>query len=151
MRRLSLILIIILLFVLTACSSEEEPDYNMISFDDISFRNSEISEDNLPEKVNVLDDELVAIEGYMSPASPFRADYFYLIDVPSEVCPFCAGEEVDYDNVIQVYFPEERPFRFTYNKIKVIGDFEIGFKTDDAGHTGFYRIHAEEMIRIEDQ
>lgn len=150
MKKISLIIIIIMIFGLTACSSEEEPDYNMINFDDISFQSSEISEENLSEEIKALDNELVSIEGYMSPASPFGDDYFYLIEVPSEVCPFCAGEEVDYDNVIMVYFPEDRPFNFTNIKIKVTGDFEVGFKTDDAGHTGFYRIYAEEMKRLED-
>ncbi|SNT15374.1 hypothetical protein SAMN05446037_104525 [Anaerovirgula multivorans] len=137
-----LIVILLLLAVLfTACSPKYE-EVTAVTFPELSEK---VDEDifDISQKAKGLDGKTVEMVGYMSPLTPLDANYFYMIQVPGAACPFCGGEDVDFLQVIQVYYPEGKKSAFTEKALKATGELEVGDAIDDSGAKSIFRIKAE--------
>ncbi len=132
-----------LLLSLVACFGEEPIETERLSFDGLITETGD--QRKISERATSLEGEVVEMEGFISPMTPFIEDFFYFVNSPSYSCPFCAGEEVDLLDIVQVYYPPEERFGFTFDRIKVIGTLEVGEKTDTEGHPSFFRIRAIEI------
>lgn len=145
------LLIAVLLFfsilVFSACGSNEREQPEKITFGELVEQQGE--EKVLSERAKELKDKTVTVEGWMSPLSPFRENYFYLINTPSESCPFCAGEEVNHFDIIVVQLKDEENYRFTYSPIRVTGVLDVSFKMHDLHAASYFRIQVNDVNNIE--
>jgi len=98
----------------------------------------------ISSKAEELNGDVVTIEGWMSPLSPLKEGFFYLINVPGDNCPFCAGLEVDYRDVVIVYLEGGKAYDFTDDPISVTGTFDVGEKED---REGYFRIAVANLKR----
>ncbi|OWZ84420.1 hypothetical protein [Natranaerobius trueperi] len=71
----------------------------------------------------------------MSPISPYREDHFYLINKPSESCPFCDDDNIDHMDVVVVWLPSNESKRFTFEPLQVTGKLYVSEELEDIdGH-----------------
>lgn len=131
-----------MLFV-TACASNNETA-ETISFTELSEK---VADDvyDVSTKAKGLDGKRVEMIGYMSPLSPLDTNFFYMIQVPGAICPFCDGADVDFLQVVQVYAPNDKKVDFETHAIKVTGIFEAGEKVDENNATSIFRLNAEKI------
>ncbi|UMZ74581.1 hypothetical protein [Natranaerofaba carboxydovora] len=132
------------------CGEEKFYDgFEVWNIEDLS--ENEQGERVISDKAYELDGETVVFDGWMSPISPFRENHFYLINTPSESCPFCEGEEVDYMDVMIVLLPQGEYLRFTFEPLRIKGVLEVNEETksiDDHGESHF-SISVSSMDHIE--
>ena len=132
------------------CGEEKFYDgFEVWNIEDLS--ENEGDERVISDKAHDLDGETVVFDGWMSPMSPYRESNFYLISTPSESCPFCEGEEVDYMDVMIVLLPQGEYFRFTFEPLRIKGVFEVNDEVksiDDHGESHF-TISVNSMDHIE--
>lgn len=144
MKFKSVTIILLLLAVLfTACSPKLE-EVTAVTFPELSEK---VDDDvyDISKKAKGLDGKTVEMIGYMSPLTPLDANYFYMIQVPGAACPFCGGEDVDFLQVIQVYYPEGKKIAFTEKALKATGELEVGEEIDESGAKSIFRIKAEKV------
>lgn len=139
---LAIIPVVTVLFTSAGCQSSIEAEE--LTFEDLVA--VEEGERVISDKAKELEGEIVTIKGWMSPLSPFGDDYFYLISTPSADCPFCAGLEVDYFDVIIVHLGER--YYFTFDAIEVTGILDVGLESDGHEESVFRLIEVAEMEEL---
>lgn len=144
-----LILLLLVGVMLTAGCGKKEVEVQgapTLTFPDLVEQRGE--ERSVSPRAEAMNGQLVTIEGWMSPLSPFRANYFYLISVPSDSCPFCADGEVDYFDVVVVYLPEAETFSYTLLPLRVFGILEVGHAAEDEHLQSYFRLQVEDVSDI---
>ncbi|MDR1735494.1 MAG: hypothetical protein LBR85_01305 [Oscillospiraceae bacterium] len=76
----------------------------------------------------------VTMRGYMSTLSPLDGRFFYLMNLPYQVCPFCLPNTMTVVNTVTVYAPQGDRFGFDDRPIEVTGTFKAGEFTDEFGY-----------------
>ncbi len=147
------VIIFLCSILITACN-EKDIEYQELGFNDLDVEivDREYEDEytvELSDDLKMLQDEMVKIEGFISPISPMGSDFFYLVETSTGGCPFCANPEISYDDIVQIYFPDDSDLIYTSSKIEVIGIFNPGFETDKYGHRSFLRIEGEKINEFE--
>ena len=144
MKKIILAVMLLMLVLPLAACSAGQGGATEISFLDLSEKIDE-DEYGISRKMKDLEGETVEVVGYMSPLTPLNANYFYMIQVPGAVCPFCDGADVDFLMVIQVYSADGNPVEFENDAVKVTGTLEVGEQTDESNATSYFRIRADKI------
>ncbi|MTI95507.1 MAG: hypothetical protein FH749_08450 [Firmicutes bacterium] len=139
-----LVIFALLALLLTACASGTD-SVATITFPELSERVGDSDDYDISAKAAELDGEIVEMVGYMSPLSPIDSHFFYMIQVPGAVCPFCDGSDVDFLQVVQVYAPGGRTVDYATHAVKVTGVFEVGEQVDEDNATSIFRIRADKI------
>ena len=136
--RLALFILLIGLFLLLigGCGKKEEPQPQQpgLTLDQLVTETAEGRA--VSDLAQQLDGQEITLQGWMSPLSPLYANYFFLIGSPSEDCPFCAGAEVDFYDVVIVYVEENHIVPFIFDPVLVTGTLQVGYEQD--GHMESY-------------
>lgn len=134
--RLVLLILLIGLFPLLigGCGKKEEPQQQGMTLDQLVTETAEGRV--VSDLAQQLDGQEITLQGWMSPLSPLYANYFFLIGSPSEDCPFCAGAEVDFYDVVIVYVEENHIVPFIFDPVLVTGTLQVGYEQD--GHMESY-------------
>ena len=148
-KKIIVVSILLMFLNLVGCSNEDIAEKE-ISFSELSTEMGE-QEYKIAEEMHDLDGELVEIEGYFSTLTPLKREFFFLTGTPGVACPYCddGAEEVNFFTLIQVYFPEDEGFKFSRDKQRVVGEFEVGEEKDEFGVKSKFRIQAKLIENIE--
>ncbi|MDR1622482.1 MAG: hypothetical protein LBS00_08925 [Synergistaceae bacterium] len=100
----------------------------------------------LSDKLKLLADQTVVMEGFMAPPLKPTLDFFVLTRVPMSLCPFCSSDANWPSDIVVVYLekpvtalPFDRP-------IRVEGRLELGTKVDaETGFVSLVRIYATRL------
>ncbi|TNG93602.1 hypothetical protein FHQ21_00940 [Testudinibacter aquarius] len=95
------------------------------------------------EKVKVLSQQTVEMNGFMAPPLKADAQFFVLTKAPMALCPFCSSDADWPADIVVVYLDKKQPFVQNNAMIKVTGKLEYGSWTDP--QTGFVS-----LLRITD-
>src|SRR5215468_1007372 len=100
----------------------------------------------LSTKLTSLHGKRVVMAGYMAPPLKPALDFFVLTRVPLALCPFCASDAQWPEDIVFVRMPPGQTLTPTSALLQVVGQLDIGTKTDPAtGFVSLVRIAAERV------
>lgn len=136
---LSLLLVIILIFSLTACSNASENN------DDNATK---IKFSQTIEDLKKLDGKKVTITGFMSLLSPLNGSLIYLMNIPYQSCPFCIPNTTTLANTIAV---KGENIELTALPVKITGTLVFGKFSDSYGYEYDYRIENAQIEKLSEE
>lgn len=135
MKKITLFLILKLLFALSLFGEEKLLKMRELYNKDLSFSNLAKS----------LENKYITVEGFMAPPLKAESKFFVLTKKPLAVCPFCETEAEWPDDIIAVFTKRTVKIRPFNEKIKVKGVLKLGTHTEK--ETGFLsRVRIENAI-----
>ena len=100
----------------------------------------------LSDKLVALQGQRVVMAGFMAPPLKPALDFFVLTRVPLALCPFCASDAQWPEDIVFVRLPPEQTLTPTSALLQVVGQLDVGTKTDTAtGFVSLVRIEAERV------
>jgi len=103
----------------------------------------------MTDKLLSLDNQQVAIEGYMAPPLKPELDWFVLTKTPLLVCPFCSTDADWPDEIALAYMPPQETLFSTTRPLRLIGTLQVGRNIDaETGMVSLVRVYVERVEEI---
>ena len=135
-KLLTLVLSLIMIFSLCACSDKNEQNEETTT--KIKFSQS-------VEELKNLDGKKVEINGFMSLLSPLNGELIYLMNIPFQSCPYCLPNTNTLSNTIAV---KGTDIEFTSQPVKITGTLRFANYVDAYGYEYGYRIEDAEIVEL---
>lgn len=136
---LSLLLVLILMFSLVACSNDEPEKTNEIPR--IRFSQS-------VDELKQYDGQTVKINGFMSLLSPINGSLIYLMNIPFQACPYCLPNTTELSNTIAI---KGEDIKFTSLPVEITGTLVFGNFSDSYGYEYTYRIENAKIKELDEK
>lgn len=105
------------------------------------------------EYLKSLDNQKVAINGYMATSSPVDGSFIFLMNLPYQSCPFCKPNTSTLSNTIEAFPKKGEKFSYTTAAITIVGTLVVAKNenelfTDDYGYEFSFKIVDSECTLV---